>query len=210
MFESNHITISRRELISAGAASAAMLLAPESWSDPAEEPIIDIHQHTNYSGRTDEQLLQHQRTMGVTQTILLPAGTPVDRPSTDNGRSNGLAANCGGNESCMALAKSLPREYLFFANEVSDLPDATRQIEKYLKLGAKGIGEQKFNLDCDSPAMHAIAELAQRRRVPILMHFQYDNYNKHFERFYTMLEKYPKVRFVGHAQTWWANIDKDW
>ncbi|MNL59314.1 hypothetical protein D3C87_1830290 [compost metagenome] len=24
-----------------------------------------------------------------------------------------------------------------------------------------------------------------------------------------MLEKYPKVNFIGHAQTWWANIDKD-
>ena len=24
-----------------------------------------------------------------------------------------------------------------------------------------------------------------------------------------MLEKYPKVNFIGHAQTWWANIDKN-
>jgi predicted TIM-barrel fold metal-dependent hydrolase len=23
-----------------------------------------------------------------------------------------------------------------------------------------------------------------------------------------MLEKYPNVNFIGHAQTWWANIDK--
>src|SRR3982751_2343266 len=32
-------------------------------------------------------------------------------------------------------------------------------------------------------------------------------YNYGFERFHTMLEKYPKVNFLGHAQTWWANID---
>jgi predicted TIM-barrel fold metal-dependent hydrolase len=24
-----------------------------------------------------------------------------------------------------------------------------------------------------------------------------------------MLEKYPKVNFLGHAQTWWANIDRN-
>ena len=24
-----------------------------------------------------------------------------------------------------------------------------------------------------------------------------------------MLEKYPTVNFIGHAQTWWANIDKN-
>ncbi len=40
------------------------------------------------------------------------------------------------------------------------------------------------------------------------MHWQYEMYNYGFERFYKMLEKYPKVNFIGHAQTWWANIDK--
>ena len=24
-----------------------------------------------------------------------------------------------------------------------------------------------------------------------------------------MLEKYPRVNFIGHAVTWWANVDKD-
>ena len=38
------------------------------------EPIIDIHQHVGYSGRPDHVLLAHQRAMGVTTTILLPAG----------------------------------------------------------------------------------------------------------------------------------------
>jgi predicted TIM-barrel fold metal-dependent hydrolase len=34
-------------------------------------------------------------------------------------------------------------------------------------------------------------------------------YNYGFERFHKMLKKYPKVNFIGHAQTWWANIDKN-
>ena len=44
------------------------------------EPIIDIHQHTTYRERTTAQLIAHQRTMGVTQSILLPAGSTVKRP----------------------------------------------------------------------------------------------------------------------------------
>jgi len=32
-------------------------------------------------------------------------------------------------------------------------------------------------------------------------------YNYGFERFYKMLEKYRQVDFIGHAQTWWANVD---
>jgi len=42
------------------------------------------------------------------------------------------------------------------------------------------------------------------------MHFQHDTFNLHIERFHTMLEKFPKVNFIGHAQTWWANIDKNY
>ena len=41
------------------------------------------------------------------------------------------------------------------------------------------------------------------------MHWQFKMYNYGFERFHKMLEKYPKVNFIGHAQTWWANIDRN-
>ncbi len=41
------------------------------------------------------------------------------------------------------------------------------------------------------------------------MHWQYERYNFGFDRFYKMLEKYPRVDFIGHAQTWWANIDRN-
>ena len=33
--------------------------------------------------------------------------------------------------------------------------------------------------------------------------------NLHFERFRKILEKFPRVNFIGHAQTWWANIDRN-
>ena len=145
--------------------------------------------------------------MGVTQTILLPAGTPVARPSTHAGKSNGLAARCGGNESVMALSAKYPAEFFFGANEVTDLEDAALSIEKYLRLGAKVIGEQKFGVDCDSPASAAIYQLAEKYRVPVLLHFQHGMYNLGIDRFHTVLEKFPKVNFIGHAQTFWANID---
>jgi predicted TIM-barrel fold metal-dependent hydrolase len=178
--------------------------------DHGPESLIDIHQHVGYHGRDDATLLAHQRAMGATKTILLPAGRPVNRPSTNNGVSNGLEAKCLGNEACYRLAKENPKEYLFGANEVPDLPDAIQEIEKYLKLGAVVIGEQKFGVECDSPEMQRIYELAGHYHVPVLMHWQYKRYNYGFERFYKMLEKFPKTTFVGHAQTFWAHIDKSY
>ena len=44
--------------------------------------LIDIHQHLNYSGRSDEAFLSHQRVMGVSKTVLLPAGREMNLPST--------------------------------------------------------------------------------------------------------------------------------
>ena len=43
--------------------------------------------------------------------------------------------------------------------------------------------------------------------VPVLMHFQHQTYNTDIHRFYKLLEKFPAVNFIGHAQTFWGNID---
>ncbi len=198
---------SRRQFL---ATSAAALTANLIHGQDAAvaEPIIDIHQHTNYHLRTDEHLIAHQKMMGITRTILLPSGSVRTMPSTHNGKSNGLAAKTGGNEDVMRIAKANPAAYLFGANEVTDLPGARDEIEKYLKLGACIIAEQKFAVECDSEASQRLYKLAGEYKVPILLHFQHKTYNLGYERFHTMLEKFPKTNFIGHAQAFWGNIDK--
>ncbi|MDZ4288447.1 MAG: amidohydrolase family protein [Prosthecobacter sp.] len=201
-------SISRRAFLSSslGLVSTSLLPGQEA---PVGDPILDIHQHTHYHDRDDANLLMHQKAMGVTHTILLPAGTPMDRPSTHNGKSNGLAARCYGTESCMKIAKEHVGEYLWGANEVTDLESAPAEIEKWLELGACIIGEQKFKVECDSAPSQKLYELAAAYNVPILMHFQHLTYNLGYDRLHTMLAKYPKTNFIGHAQAFWGNIDKN-
>jgi predicted TIM-barrel fold metal-dependent hydrolase len=202
--------LTRRQFIG---ASAALLLAPRLNGADAGTPewaaVIDIHQHTHYHGRSDEDLIKHQKTMGATLTVLLPAGSTVIRPSTLEGKANGLQAECFGNESVVNLAKAHPKEFLYFANEVPDLPEMKAELEKYLRLGARGIGEQKFGVECDSVPIERVAEIARDHGVPVLLHFWDADYNRGFARFHKTLEKFPTVNFVGHAQTWWGNIDKN-
>lgn len=180
--------ISRRGFIGMALAAAA----------EAAEPVIDIHQHTNYSGRTDSDLLAHQRRMGIAKTVLLPSGSRY-----------GLDAQAGGNETVLKLSRENPAGFTYFANELPDIAETRPEIERYLKTGAIGIGEQKFRVDCDSTLMQLVFDIAAEYGVPVLMHFQHETYNTHIERFHKMLEKYPKVNFIGHAQTWWGNIDKN-
>jgi predicted TIM-barrel fold metal-dependent hydrolase len=201
----------RTFLTAAGLAALNAAVRGDQTPSPAPpaEPIIDIHQHLGYSGRPDAVLLTHQRAMGISRTILLPAGRPLNIASTHFAASNGLDAKALGNDACYEFARTHPNNYMFGANEVPDIEAAVPEIERFVKRGAVVIAEQKFGVDCDSPAMQKIYQLAQKHRVPVLMHWQFQRYNLGFERFHKMLEKYPKVTFIGHAQTWWGNIDKN-
>jgi uncharacterized protein len=171
-------------------AAAAAQLAPA-------ERIVDIHQHTHYHERSDADLIAHQRGMGVTTTILLPAGSQY-----------GLASECGSNATVVEIARKLPREFVFFANELPDIPETRQVIEKYLRAGAIGIGEQKYPVRVDSAEISEIASIAREFRVPVLMHFEHGSYNTGFENLEGLLKRYKDVNFIGHAQTWWANISK--
>ncbi len=201
----------RRDFL-AGSALAMLGATARGYAaakQASAEPIIDIHQHLGYSGRSDQVLLEHQRAIGATTTILLPAGRPSMGLSTHGGVANGLQAQALGNESCYQFAQAHRDAFLFGANDVPDLAGATQEIERYLKRGAKVIAEQKFGVECDSAEMQKIYALAGDYDVPVLMHWQFKMYNHGFERFDKMLQKFPRVKFLGHAQTWWANIDRN-
>lgn len=192
---------SRRDFLrcTALAAASAVVSRPLSAAaSSAAEPIIDVHQHVQYSGRSDEALVRHQRTLGVTTSVLMPSGD----------RGEGHPGGSGEHAAVVALCREHPGEFVFFANELPDHPDAVKSVERQLRAGAIGIGEQKFRIDCDSPQLWRLAEVAREFDVPILLHFQDGVYNRHIERFARTLEKFPTVKFIGHAQAWWANIDQ--
>jgi len=162
-------------------------------------PIIDIHQHTPFSGRTDEQLFHHQRINKITKTILLPAG-----------RSNQLAAGVMPVGHTYEFVQKHPGgEFEYFSNDDVNAPGAVKEIERYLDKGAIGIGELKDKVECDSDYIIKVAELARDRGVPVLMHFQEGMYNVGFERFHRVLERFPTVKFIGHAMTFWCYVDKN-
>ncbi len=191
-------SISRRKFLATSATLLGATVAARAAASDTE-PIIDIHQHVPYSGRTAKQLLAHQAAMGITFTILLPAGSRF-----------GLAAGVNPYPDTKALAEQYPDRFRWFANEVSDQPDAIAVIRRQLEAGAIGIGEQKFDVDCDSSAIERVAALARDFDVPVLLHFQQGTYNHHLERFPRILEKFPSVNFIGHAQTFWGNISRDY
>jgi hypothetical protein len=142
---------SRREFLVASTALVFLGRPLAQSSSATREPVIDIHQHIVYNDRTVEQLIAHQRTMGVTTSVLMPTGD----------RGEGHPGGSGDHEAVLELCRTHPGEFVFFANEISDRAEAPKIIERQLRRGAIGIGEQKFRVDCDSPHIERIAEVAR-------------------------------------------------
>ncbi len=178
----------------------ALALAPSGAAAAKAEPILNLHQHTNYFGttrrRTDQELIAHQAYHGVTTTVL-QAG------------EGWMLEELGNNASCEALEAEYPDRFLRFACADPAQSIAIDVLRGNVQRGAIGFGELKFPVAVDSPEMHRIYKLAEELGVPMLMHFQYETYNSGLERFETILKAYPKVNFFGHAQTWWGNISAD-
>src|SRR5205085_10336588 len=90
-------SITRREALAVAACGFAAAVATSVGAEPTTqpttapaEPIIDIHQHTTYRGRSNERMLFHQRKMGITQTIMLPSGHSTHTASKIKGVATGL------------------------------------------------------------------------------------------------------------------------
>ncbi len=199
--------IGRRKFAITAACGLASLAISQGCSRKTKEEVIDIHQHLNYVNRSNPDFISHQERMGVTRSVLLPAGSYLNVESTHFGESNGLAANISVTQSAYELTQEHPDKFVYFCCEVPDTDGAIDTMETWLNKGAVGIGEMKFNIDCDSEPMIRVYELANEYQVPVLIHFQHGMYNHGFERFHKILTRFPKVNFIGHAQTWWGNID---
>lgn len=182
--------LNRRQFLKAAAASPLL----QAVSSPS--PLLDLHQHSPYSGRTHTQLLVHQAQHQVSTTVLLPG-------------EGWMRERLGGNQDCAALQADHPRKFVRFACADPAESRCVDVLRGNLQRGAIGIGEMKFHVAVDSPEMHAVYRLAREMEVPVLIHFEHEMYNTGIERFAAVLEAYPQVRFIGHAQTWWGNISAD-
>jgi predicted TIM-barrel fold metal-dependent hydrolase len=186
----------RTVLASLGAVAAASPLraqesAPPRWSSP----VIDMHFHMR---RNSELNIAHQQGAGVTAANLL--------------------ARADAAPAAAALKAQKPAMFpCWFGSTDVAKPEAEQILTQAVKSGAKGFGELKFPVAADGPEMRRVYDLAAELNVPVLIHFQEigqpaapGGYNTGIKRFAAILKAYPKTKFIGHADAFWANISADY
>lgn len=188
--------IPRRRFLQHVAAAAALPLAaqetaPSEWGGP----VVDCHHHIR---RTPQANVAHLDGSGMSNAMLLARDTSA--------------------EPIAAMRREYPGRFLgWFAGTDITRPEAEERLTAAVKAGALGLGELKSHVAADGPELRRMYALAADLDVPILVHFQEVPHTPTegvfatgFRNFEAVLKAYPKTRFIGHADAFWANISADY
>ena len=165
--------------------------SPNEWGGP----VVDCHHHLR---RTSEANLLHLDGAGISGAVVLARENSADQIGM--------------------WRTQYPRRFLgWFASTDITKPEAEDLLTKAVKAGAIGLGELKSHVAAAGPELRRMYALAAELGVPILVHFQEvphtpteGTFATGFKDFEVMLKSYPKTRFIGHADAFWANISADY
>jgi len=177
------------------ALPAAGLLAQGPAGNLWGGPVVDCHHHMR---RTAEANIVHLDGCGVSNAMIL---------ARDNSA-----------EAIKTLQTTYPGRCLgWFAGTDVTKPDAVELLTSAVKKGAIGFGELKSHVEAAGPELRRLYALAAELDVPILVHFQEvphtpteGVFSTGFKNFEAMLKAYPKTKFIGHADAFWANVSADY
>jgi predicted TIM-barrel fold metal-dependent hydrolase len=180
---------------------------------------IDIHVHThrrkgiNRLGTestycSPEELIAKYDGIGVEYGVILPTVNPE--------------CNFGdlqSHEDVIEIVEQYPDRFGWFANvdprAVSNAPDADLSyVIRYLKeRGAKGVGEICANMAFNDPKVENLFHHCEINDMPVIFHISpfpdrlYGLYDKPgLPLLEGALQKFPKLKFLGHSQPFWAEI----
>lgn len=155
--------------------------------------MIDCHLHIGHFERSPQDTINHMDGIGACCAYVMPV--------EDRDRLPGHPT-----EAVLALAKDFPSRVLPGCCVDPRDENALDRARKYHEQGCVGFGELKVGLACNDPRSVALFKLCGELGLPVTLHFEERNYNTDFGAFEEVLNTCSNTVFIGHAQTWWANI----
>jgi hypothetical protein len=156
-------------------------------------PVLDTHLHLR---KDPESCFAHIQGCGVTNAVLLTPAREEARAKEEMGKH--------------------PRVFVRSVATDPAQPDAVEVIGKAIQDGAVSVGELKYHLQLDSPEMRRVYDVCGEMGVPVMMHIQNFPhfpgelpYNTGYPQFAKIPRAYPRTRFIGHGDLFWAHISAD-
>jgi len=181
--------LNRRAFLQAAVGAMALPMPSQAQSTRWSSPVIDAHFHF----RATDAALQHMDGAGIARAVLL----------------TGVAQDS-------AAATAPAERFTRFTSVDVTRADAIDRLRQAALAGTRGFGEMKSQVAADGPEMRRVYELAAEVGLPVLLHLQefsdpasVGTFNTGFERVPALLKQYPRTIFIGHANSFWANISVD-
>ena len=161
--------------------------------------IIDCHLHIKHCGRDLPATISHIEGLGCEKAVLLPL----------EDIASGLFLTT---DEVLEAHRQYPQRVIPFCQVDLRRDDFERRIRAYATAGCRGYGEQKQHLPLNDPRIARMLEVISEFGWPCTFHFQDGpkGFNQGIEQHLEpLLKRFPRVKFIGHAQSWWSHISAD-
>ena len=150
-----------------------------------------------------ENMIPHLDELGIEKGVLMSSG------------EKGLPF--GTNKANKAICARFPGRYYWMCNiSPKGKEPVYDRLARYKKEGAIGIGELTYNHRLTDPFLQEVFAAAEKLGMPITMHMSPEegfSYGVVDDPGLPMLEdvlkKYPKLKILGHSQTFWIEMSAD-
>ena len=173
---------------------------------------IDLHLHLtlnqlpkqeNMFISSAENMIPHLENLGIKKGVLMSGGeknSPI-----------------GSNDENKSICEKYPEHFSWMYNlDYVDIDTVYDRLAKYKSEGAIGIGEIMINKKIDDLFLDKVFESAEKLDMPVLFHmspeenFSYGVVDEPgLPLLENLLNKYPKLKVIGHSQSFWIEMSKD-
>lgn len=174
---------------------------------------IDLHMHimTTFAvpkiGKLNlsnpQQMIAHMEELGIGKAVLMSSGEKK--------------MPLGKNNVCKKISNKYPEHFAWMCM-LDEMDESTvyDRLAEYKRQGAVGVGEFTINKRLDNSFIQAVFAAAEKLELPVTIHMSPEegySYGVVDEPRLPLLEevlqKYPKLKILGHSQTFWIEMSAD-
>jgi predicted TIM-barrel fold metal-dependent hydrolase len=187
----------RRQFLLTAMAAAVSARADEKPA--AKTAPVDFHLHIKHYKRDLPATIAHIEGLGCEKAVLLPI----------EDIASGLLLTT---DEVLDAHRRHPKRVIPFCQVDLRRDGFERRIRAYAAAGCRGYGEQKQQMPLNDPRIARMLGVISEFGWPCTFHFQEGprGFNQGIvEHLEPMLKRFPRVKFIGHAQSWWSHISAD-
>ncbi len=174
---------------------------------------IDLHMHVmtmcnipkigKMNLSSPKKMIPHMEKLGIGKAVLMSSGEKK--------------IPFGKNSTCRKICEKYPQHFAWMCMlDDKDEKTVYDRLAEYKRQGAVGVGELTINRKLDDSFLQAVFAAAEKLELPVTIHmspevgFSYGVVDEpRLPLLEEVLKKYPKLKVLGHSQTFWIEMSAD-